>query len=158
MKKKRIFSRAGSEQQYEPHTIGEIIDQMLQSNSPFSRAYLEHLEHAFPNTEPGIDLKLITREPGRMEIGEMKSGMITRDGDDHYLFVENAGRKETGKTIKRKPPVFCGSCINVRLWDDGSLHVSLKRPRFNTTQSFCKFCLDAADELYMVGEAFEREE
>lgn len=155
---RRIFRGSASLSASDPKTIGEIIDQMLQSNSPFSRAYLEHLAYAYPNTEPGIDLKLFTQEPGRMKIGEVKSGMITRDGDDHYSFVENPRRRKMVKTVKREPPIFCGSCINVRLWDDESLHVSLKRPHFNTIQSFCKFCLDAADELYMVGEAFEREE
>ena len=31
----------------------------------------------YPNTELGIDLKLITKEPGRMAVGEYLDGAIT---------------------------------------------------------------------------------
>lgn len=34
----------------------------------------------YPNTELGIDLKLITRKPGRLGIGEYLGGAITHDG------------------------------------------------------------------------------
>lgn len=41
-----------------------------------------------PNTELGIDLKLLTRTPGRMRKYERKAGALIRDGDMHYIFVE----------------------------------------------------------------------
>ena len=44
----------------------------------------------YPNTELDVDLKLVTQEQGRMELGEYLDGMITRDGEDHFTFVENA--------------------------------------------------------------------
>lgn len=156
MKEKRNYDRASSEKQYEPRTIGEIIDQMLRSNSAFSRAYLEHLAYAYPNTEPGIDLKLFTREPGRMEIGEMKSGMITRDGDDHYLFVEDATEMKPRKTVTPNPCIFEGECINVRRRPDSTLYVTLKRPPYEGTDGFSWFCRKAAQELLTMAEAFER--
>ena len=36
----------------------------------------------YPNTELGIDLKLMTKEPGRMAVGEHLDGAITYDGED----------------------------------------------------------------------------
>ncbi len=154
---KVFFNGSASFSASDPQTIGEIIDQMLRSNSPFSRAYLEHLAYAYPNTEPGIDLKLFTREPGRMEIGEMKSGMITRDGDDHYLFVENVTERRPCKPVTPNPCVFEGECINVRRRPDSTLYVTLKRPPYEGTDGFSWFCRKAAQELLTMAEAFERE-
>ena len=50
---------AGS-QSFEPRTIGDIIEKMLQSNSPMSRGYRTWQRAQFPTTEPCVDLKLIT--------------------------------------------------------------------------------------------------
>ena len=44
----------------------------------------------YPNTELGIDLKLMTKEPGRMVVGEYLDGAITNDGEDHFTFVLDA--------------------------------------------------------------------
>ena len=154
---RRIFRGSASFSASDPKTIGEIIERMFRSNSAFSRAYLEHLEHAFPNTEPCIDLKLITREPGRMEIGEIKSGMITRDGDDHYSFVENAAERKPRKTVTPNPCIFEGECINVRRRHDSTPYVTLKRPPYEGTDGFSWFCRKAAQELLTMAEAFERE-
>ena len=50
----------------------------------------------YPNTELDVDLKLVTQKQGRMELGEYLDGMITRDGEDHFTFVEleRSGRLE----------------------------------------------------------------
>lgn len=42
----------------------------------------------FPNTELGVDLKLLTRKPGRLPVGGMTMGIITRDDEDHFTFTE----------------------------------------------------------------------
>lgn len=42
----------------------------------------------YPNTELGIDLKLMTKEPGRMAVGEYLDGAITHDGEDHFTFQD----------------------------------------------------------------------
>ena len=36
--------------EHEPRTVGDIIQDMLRSNSPFARAYHEHQAHFYPNT------------------------------------------------------------------------------------------------------------
>ena len=55
----------------------------------------------YPNTELGIDLKLITRKPGRLGIGEYLDGAITHDGEDHFTFVQNDSEKKKDKVVQR---------------------------------------------------------
>lgn len=58
----------------------------------------------YPNTELDVDLKLVTQEQGPMELGEYLDGMITRDGEDHFTFVENA--TEQRKAERRNPSIY----------------------------------------------------
>ena len=59
----------------------------------------------YPNTELGIDLKLLTRKPGRLGIGEYLDGAITHDGEDHFTFVQNDSEKKKDKVVQRNPHV-----------------------------------------------------
>lgn len=43
----------------------------------------------YPNTELCVDLKLLTREPGRMGIGASAHGILAHDAEDHFTFVED---------------------------------------------------------------------
>ena len=49
----------------EPRPVSDILSEMLSSNSPLARGYRQH-QSVYPNTEPCVDLKLLTREPGRL--------------------------------------------------------------------------------------------
>ena len=73
----------------------------------------------YPNTELGIDLKLITRKPGRLGIGEYLDGAITHDGEDHFTFVQNDSEKKKEKVVQRNPHVYEGTYINVNRKNDG---------------------------------------
>lgn len=150
MYNKRLFSRAGSEAQYEPRTIGDIWNDMLQSNSPFAVAYRQRGATVYPNTEPCIDLKLLTRQPGRIAIGDYLDGAITRDGDDHYLFIENATEKKRQTATQRNPHVYEGIFINVNRKPDGTHYPTFNRPQFTADFTFKHFCLAAAEELLAV--------
>ena len=130
-------------------TIGEIIDNILQSDSPLAVANRRRMAKTYPNTELCVDLKLLTEQPGRMPVGQPKSGMLTRDGDDHYLFIEDSTERVT-TARKRSPKIYEGRCINVRRRDDGSLYTTFNRPLLPTPESFARFCHDAAGELQMV--------
>ncbi len=70
----------------------------------------------YPNTELGIDLKLMTKEPGRMDVGEYLDGAITHDGEDHFTFVQNDQEKKLQKVVQRNPHVYEGKYINVNIW------------------------------------------
>ena len=52
MKKGNNNPRFAGSQSSEPRTIGDIIEKMLQSNSPMSRGYRTWQRAQFPTTEP----------------------------------------------------------------------------------------------------------
>ena len=160
-------TRAGSEKQYGPRLVGEILHDYLEnSNEPFARAYREHKAEAeaegdngqlfvdiFPNTELGVDIKLMTRQPGRMPLGEYLPGMLTRDGEDHFLFVENGSKKRVA--VRRNPRIYRGRYINVLRHADGSLVLTFNRPTLNENFTFQDFCREAAGELLAVAGLIE---
>lgn len=130
-----------------PRHISEIINEIFSSSTPFARSWRRR-SAAYPNTELGIDLKLITVTPGRIGIGDCRGGMITRDSDDHYLFIENSSSRSPQP--QRSPHVYEGRCINVSRKPDGTLRPALNRPKYSSSFSFKNFCLDAAQELLQV--------
>ena len=91
-----------------------------------------------------------------MDIGEHKIGMIARDADDHYLFMENAVERKKATTVMHNPRMFKGECINVRLKADGTPYVTLRRPTYEGTEGFTWFCRKAAQEFLTMADAFER--
>lgn len=136
-----------------PKPVGEIIDDMLQSNSLFARGYRQH-QSVYPNTEPCVDLKLLTREPGRIPLGNYLDGAITRDAEDHFLFIENATDKKRNDVQQRNPHVYEGVYININRKLDGTLYPTFNRPQFNEQLSFLEFCRRAAEELILVASGF----
>ena len=164
--KKKNNSRAGSEKQYGPRLVGVILqDHWENSNEPFARAFREHKAEAeaegdddqlfvdiHPNTELCIDLKLLTRQPGRMPVGESLPGFITRDGDDCFRFVENAKKRVV---VRRNPRIFSGRYINVLRHADGSLVLTFNHPTLNENFTFQDFCREAAGELLAVAGLIE---
>lgn len=149
--KKRIISRVGSEAQYGPRLAGEILhDYLEKSNEPLAVAYRERLfKDLFPTTELGVDLKLLTREAGRMSVGAYLDGVITRDGEDHFCFIQNDDGKKMAAT-QRNPHVYMGKRINVNRKGDGTLYPTFCRPSYTEDFTFQDFCREAAEELLEV--------
>ena len=105
----------------------------------------------YPNTELGIDLKLMTKEPGRMAVGEYLDGAITHDGEDHFTFVQNDQEKKLKKVVQRNPHVYEGKYINVNRKKDGTLYPTFnRRPQFKKFFTFEEFCRGAANELLCI--------
>lgn len=146
--KNKMYS--GSASSHEPKPVGDIINDMLQSDSPFAVAYRQHNATVYPNTEPCIDLKLLTRQPGRIAVGDYIDGAITRDGDEHYLFIENATEKKRQTVTQRNPHIYEGLFINVNRKPDGTPYPTFNRPQFTADFTFKHFCLAAAEELLAV--------
>jgi hypothetical protein len=118
-RKKR--NRVGSEEQYGPRPVGEILNEILQNgDSPLAVAYRDRLH---PNTELCVDLKLLTRQPGRLPVGKSLGGALAHNGEQEYTFVEGQPKV----TYRRYPLVFSGFYVNIHRHDDGTLHPSLKR-------------------------------
>jgi len=102
-----------------------------------------------PTTDLCVDLKLYTREPGRMDVGTYHGGVITRDNETHYTFIEDAPVEER-TSGPRNPHVYRGRRINVNRRADGTLYPTFNRPRFTKGFTFQNFCREAAEELLMV--------
>lgn len=167
--KKKDISRVRSEAQYDPRIVGEILHDYLEnSNEPFARAYREQtaaaeeegesyrvFENVYPNTELGVDLKLMTRQPGRMPVNGCLPGVLARDREDHFCFIENASEKKRVIT-RRNPRVYKGALINVIRQDDGTLYPTFNRPHYKDGFTFRDFCLAAAEELLVVAGLIEK--
>ena len=104
----------------------------------------------YPNTELGIDLKLLTRKPGRLTDGEYLDGVITHDGEDHFTFVQNDSEKKKEKVVQRNSHVYEGTYINVNRKKDGTLYPTFNRPQFSERFTFQDFCQGAANELRII--------
>lgn len=102
----------------------------------------------YPNTELDVDLKLVTQKQGRMELGEYLDGMITRDGEDHFTFVENA--TEERKATRRNPSIYMGQWINVKRRADGTVYPTFKRTKGIGAGKLGDYAVNTTCELLMV--------
>lgn len=109
----------------------------------------------YPNTELDVDLKLVTQEQGRMELGEYLDGMITRDGEDHFTFVENA--TEQRKAERRNPSIYMGQWINVKRRADGTVYPTFKRTKGIGAGKLGDYAVNTTCELLMVAGKHEAE-
>lgn len=128
--------------------LGVAKQEELQSEE---RQYEKFLfKDIFPTTEAGVDVKLFKREPGRMNVGAYLEGTITRDGEYHYTFIQDASEKKKVEVTQRNPHVYSGLRINVNRKDDGTLYPTFNRPRYTKDFTFQDFCREAAEELLAV--------
>lgn len=172
MKHNNKRTRAESEAQYGPRLAGEILHDYLEnSNKPLAVAFCntnakgdatdadEEDDRLFrgyyPDTHLDVDLKLITRKPGRMHVGEYINCLLTRDAEDHFEAVETASEKQRAAE-QRNPIVYLGTCVNLHRKADGTLYPTFNRPYYTECFTFSDFCRKAAEELMAVAEAFER--
>ena len=107
-----------------------------------------------PNTELGINLKLITREPGRMPVGKYLDGMITRDSEDHYTFLETL----PPKVYKRNPHVYVGKYITITRRDDGGLRPNFKPVKMDANFNATIYARGVANELLWAFESLLEKE
>ncbi len=167
-------TKAGSKRKSEPRHIGDIINEMLLSNEPLAEALLDWIAERektraaeeqskanrlfvdiYPHTELCVDLKLLTLEPGRMDIGAIIHGILTRDGEEHYSFLED-GDQKNASTTQRNPHVYRGRFVNVNQSSDGTMYPTFNRPRYSKEFTFQDLCREAAAELLMVAGPVEK--
>lgn len=147
--------------------MNDIINDLFNGQTPFARARRHRSGRAwtgqagtesadagrtwtglYPNTELDVDLKLVTQEQGRMELGEYLDGMITRDGEDHFTFVENA--TEQRKAERRNPSIYMGQWINVKRRADGTVYPTFKRTKGIGAGKLGDYAVNTTCELLMV--------
>ena len=182
MTKKRTVLRVKQQtvRTQEPRLMNEIINDILNGQTPFARARRHRTGRAwtgqagtesagstwtenmrtesagavrawtglYPNTELDVDLKLVTQEQGPMELGEYLDGMITRDGEDHFTFVENA--TEQRKATRRNPSIYMGQWINVKRRADGTVYPTFKRTKGIGAGKLGDYAVNTTCELLMV--------
>ena len=92
-----------------------------------------------------MDVKTLLRTDKMTRVGNNYKGVLMRDGEDHYTFLESmhpsAGR--------RNPHVFIGKYITVTRNKDGSLHLNFKRLEIDGNFSVEKYALGVYNEICM---------
>ena len=152
-------TRVGSEEQYGPRIVGEILHDYLEnSNEPLAVAYREHTTESekqgwHTNTELGCDVKTILRSDRKMKVGKEYQGIFRLDSegiadeflcrDPHLTFIET----EPQKGAKRNPRVFDGKYITVTRRDDGSLRLNFKELPKGVNFNLERFALGVYNEL-----------
>lgn len=126
MKKKNI-TRVEPEAQYGSRIAGEILHQ--------------HQENS--NTDLCMDVKTFLRNDRRTQIGKMYTGVLTRDGENHYSFIETL----PSTAGKRNPHLFVGEYITITLQDDGTLRPNFKPMRIGVGWSVDGYANGVAYEL-----------
>lgn len=148
--------RPSGSKKNEPKVIGEVLNEYFASNEPLAVAFRDRIfKDFYPDTHLDVDLKLITREPGRIPVGAMIDGAIVHDDEVHFTFIQNDPEKKMA-AMHRNPHVYMGKCINVNRKDDGTLYPTFNRPQFTEQFTFQDFCREAAEELIVVAGLIEK--
>ncbi len=156
--KKNKLTRVGSEEQYGPRLVGEILHGYLEnSNEPLAVAYREHTADVetkgwHPDTHLCVNLKTILRGDRYAKAGKSYTGVLRRDVtceefnyDEHFTFVETASQTAE----KRNPHVFVGRYITITRRDDGSLRPNFKPMPTGDGFSVERYALGVYNELCM---------
>ena len=135
---------AGSRKSHEPRCLGEVLAEYFAGNSPLARAYRDHsLEDVFSHTEPCCELNLLTSQSSRPTVGMLLDGIITRDDDNHYSFIETAF---TSSVVRRNVCTYEGQHITCTKRRNGSLRLNFKNLPI---ADFCveTYALEVANEI-----------
>lgn len=133
----------------EPRVANKVLDKYLKSNKSRFMGF-------YPNTELGVDLKLMTCKPGRLEVGNLLGGVITRDGEEHYTFLENT-KVMRSLSNPRNPLAYHGTTINIHRKADGTKYPTFNRPDLPNDYSLANFLCEAADELRFIASLVGKE-
>lgn len=167
--------QAGSTTCNEPRLIGDILAEMLSSDSLFVKAFrhctASHEDAAaegqavdedyaaveretesfagfgwFRNTDLCVDLKTFLRQDRIAKIGKKYPGLLCHDKDDHYTFVETG--LTAAKANIRNPHVFKGKYINVtRRVKDGYVRFNFKEVNFGIRFNPVNFAIVVMKEI-----------
>lgn len=130
--------QAGSKKTDEPRLIGDILAEMLSSAG----------SGWFRNTDLCVDIKTFLCRDRIAKIGKDYAGVLCRDTDDHYSFVETA--TPVANAIIRNPHVFEGKYINVtRRLKDGHIRFNFKEVDFGGRFNPMSFAIGVMKEIIL---------
>lgn len=95
------------------------------------------------NTDICVDVKTFLRRDRITQIGKGYPGVLTRDTDGHYQFVETL----PSLAAKRNPHVYAGAYITITRRDDGSFRPNFKPMRMNECFSVDSYAIGVMNEL-----------
>ena len=175
---KKVFNsnfQAGSKKTDGPRLIGDILAEMLSSDSLFVKAFRHcadsHEDAAaggqaadedyaaveretdffagsgwFRNTELCVDVKTFLRHDRIAKIGKNYTGVLCHDKDDHYAFVET-GLTAANANI-RNPHIFEGKYISVtRRMRDGHVRFNFREVDFGVGFNPLSFAVEVMREI-----------
>lgn len=170
---KKVFNsnfQAGSTTCNEPRLVGAIFAEMISSNSLFVKAFrhctASHEDAAaegqaddarsrttvsvvkgwYRNTDLCMDVKTFLRDDRYTKIGKDYTGLLRRDSDDHYLFVET--EQPASAACKRNPRLFEGKYISVtRRLRDGHVRFNFKEVDFGVGFNPLSFAVGVMREI-----------
>ena len=169
--------RAGSRNSNEPRLIGDILAEMFSSGSPLAKGIRQSVasykyadaerkadaEDAdaegkaaaegnsgwFRNTELCSDIKTYLCFDRIAKIGKVYKGLLRRDSDDHFSFLE-CRRSASANAIIRNPHVFEGKYINVtRRMKDGHIRFNFKEVDFGGRFNPMSYAIGVMKEIIM---------
>lgn len=150
--KKINRTREGSEVKYEPRLVGEILNDYFENSSePLAVAFRNwHAQNEKVkksvwnrNTDLCVDVKTLLRSDRTARKGRCYQGLLSRDGENHFTFVEIL----FSALRKRNPRVFDGKFITVTRRDDGSFRPNFKPMRIGKDISVDDYALRVMNEL-----------
>lgn len=95
------------------------------------------------NTDLCVDVKTILHSDSITKIGKDYQGVLTRDKEDHYSFVETIPTV----TEKRNPQVFRGMYITITKRDNGTYRPNFRPMKVGADFSVEKYAVGVANEL-----------
>ena len=169
--------QAGSKKTDGPRLIGDILAEMFSSKSPLAKGIRQSVashkyadaegkaaaEDAdaegkaaaagnsgwFRNTELCSDIKTYLCFDRIAKIGKVYKGLLRRDSDDHFSFLE-CRRSASANAIIRNPHVFEGKYINVtRRLMDGHIRFNFKEVDFGGRFNPMSFAIGVMKEIIM---------
>ena len=94
------------------------------------------------NTDLCMDVKTLLRTDRVTKLGKNYRGVLMRDGEDHYTFLESHPA-----TQKRNPHIYMGKYINVSRADDGTLYPNFRPMKADGNFSLERYALGVYNEL-----------
>ena len=95
------------------------------------------------NTDLCVDVKTILHSDSITKIGKDYQGVLTRDKEDHYSFVETIPTV----TEKRNPQVFRGKYITITRRDNGTYRPNFKPMKVGADFNLAQYASGVANEL-----------
>lgn len=95
------------------------------------------------NTDLAMDVKTLLRIDRCTKIGKGYSGVLTRDGEDHYRFVETLYSISGKRNLK----IYDGEYITFTRRDDGSLRPNFKSLKVDAGFNVDSYAIGVCNEL-----------